>query len=205
MAMRGRNPEVDAYIAKAQPFAQPILKKLRTLVHETVPGVTEEMKWRTPHFTYKGMFAGMAAFKAHVIFGFWKHALMDGLTYRGEGKDAMGSFGCIKSLDDLPSDAAMRKLLRAAKKLNDDDVKMPARKVTPVKDRVVTVPPVFQKALTANKKAAAAFATFPYSHKKEYVEWIADAKKDETRDRRIAQAIAWIADGKGRNWKYEAR
>jgi hypothetical protein len=197
-----KNPAFDAYIANAQPFAQPILKKLRTLVHKAVPEVSEELKWSTPHFTYKGMFCGMAAFKAHCIFGFWKHGLLPKADLKNGA--ALGAFRSkITSIDDLPSDAAIIKLLKAAKKLNDNDVKAPKRKVTRAKDRVVTVPPAFLRAIKANKKAHAAFDGFSYSHRKEYVQWIADAKRDETRDRRIAQAIDWMAEGKSRNWKYE--
>src|SRR5678815_913427 len=130
-----KNPAFDAYIAKAQPFAQPILKKLRTLVHKAVPDVTEELKWNSPHFAYKGMFCGMAAFKQHCIFGFWKHSLLEKTAFNGKGQGAIGNFRSrITSIDDLPSDAAIIKLIKAAKKLNDDDVKMPKRKVTPVKD-----------------------------------------------------------------------
>ncbi|TAK19041.1 MAG: hypothetical protein EPO35_00670 [Acidobacteria bacterium] len=204
--MATKNPAVDAYIAKARPFAQPILKKLRTLVHKAVPGVTEELKWSSPHFGYKGMFCGMAAFKEHCIFGFWKHSLLEEIALKGNGQGAIGNFrSCITAIGDLPSDAAIIKLLKTAKKLNDDNVQLPKRKVNRSKNRVVRVPPVFMKAINANAKARAAFEKFPYSHKKEYVEWIADAKKPETRDRRIAQAIQWMAAGKSRNWKYERR
>lgn len=201
-----KNPAFDAYIAKAKPFAQPILKKIRTLVHAAVPEVTEELKWSSPHFTYKGMFCGMAAFKEHCIFGFWKSPLLKDIAVplEGGGEGRLGDFrGRITSIDDLPSDAAITKLLKAAKKLNDEGAKVPGRRVTPAKDRVVTVPPVFLKAIKANKKAHAAFEKFPYSHKKEYVQWITEAKRDETRDRRITQAVDWIAAGKSRNWKYE--
>jgi hypothetical protein len=201
-----KHPAVDAYIAKAQPFAQPILKKIRALVHKHVPGVQEEMKWSSPHFNYKGMFCGMSAFKAHCIFGFWKSPLLKDVSVplKGGGEGRLGEFrGRITSVDDLPSDAAIAKLLKAAKKLNDDGVKVPGRNVTAVKDRVVTVPPVFLKAIKANKKAHAAFEKFPYSHKKEYVQWVTEAKRDETRDRRITQAVEWMAEGKSRNWKYE--
>jgi hypothetical protein len=204
--MATKNPAVDAYIAKARPFAQPVLKKIRALVHKTVPGVTEEMKWSSPHFLYKGMFCGMAAFKEHCIFGFWKSPLLESVSVplKGDGEGRLGDFrGCITSVDDLPSDAAIVKLLKAAKKLNDDDIKLPKRKVTAVKDRVVTVPPAFRKAIKANKKAHATFEAFPYSKKKDYVEWITEAKTDATRDKRLGTTIEWLAEGKARNWKYE--
>jgi hypothetical protein len=204
--MPTKNPQVDAYIAKAKPFAQPVLRKLRTLVHKAVPQVEETIKWGMPHFSYKGMFCGMGAFKAHCIFGFWKHALLDAVPLKGDGDGAFGNFrSCITSITDLPSDAAMLRVLKAAKKLNDDDVKLPKRKTAPSQDRVLSVPMAFLKAIKANKKATQAFNAFSYSHRKEYVEWIADAKSGDTRARRIAQAIDWMADGKSRNWKYARR
>ena len=202
-ASAAKNPAFDAYIAKAQPFAQPILKKLRALVHKAVPGVTEELKWSSPHFAYKGMFCGMAAFKEHCIFGFWKHSLMPEIALKENGDGKLGAFRSkITSVKDLPSDAAIIKLLKAAKKLNDDDVKLPKRKVTPAKDRVVTVPPAFMKAIKASKKAHATFEAFPYSKRKDYVEWITEAKTDETRDRRTKTAVEWLSEGKARHWKY---
>jgi hypothetical protein len=201
-----KNPAFDAYIEKARPFARPVLKKIRAIVHKTIPGVQEEMKWSTPHFTHKGMLCGMGAYKEHCIFGFWKSPLLDDVMVplKAGGKGRLGDFrACITSVDDLPSDAAIVKLLKAAKKLNDDDVKMPKRKLTPAKDRVVTVPPAFMKAIKANKKAHATFTAFPYSKKKDYVEWIAEAKTAETRDKRTKTAIEWMAEGKARHWKYE--
>lgn len=200
--MAATDPRVDDYIAKAQPFAQPILKHLRKIVHKACPGVEEEIKWKFPHFSYKGMFCGMAAFKAHCTFGFWKHQLLTEFL-PSRDKDAHGQFGCIKSLKDLPNDATLQRLIKAAKKLNDDDVKPAKRKVTPAKDRVVTVPPVFMKAIKANAKAKASFDAMPYSHKKEYVQWVTEAKTTPTRDRRIATAVEWMSEGKSRNWKYE--
>lgn len=206
MAVTKKNPAFDAYIAKARPFAQPILKKIRAIVHKTVPEVQEELKWSSPHFTYKGMFCGMAAFKEHCIFGFWKSPLLADVSVplKGGGAGRLGDFrGRITSVKDLPSDAAIAKLLKAAKKLNDNEVKVPGRKVTPAEDRVVTVPPAFMKAIKASKKAHATFAAFSYSKKKDYVEWITEAKTDETRDRRMKTAVEWMAEGKARHWKYQ--
>lgn len=202
--MGKKDARVDAFIAKSAPFARPILKHLRAIMHETVPDVTEEMKWSFPHFSYKGMFCGMSAFKEHCSFGFWKHALVaervGGLKGRGEG--AMGSLGRIVSLDDLPSDAVLKKMIKAAAALNDEGVKV-KKKATPVKDRVLEVPAYFSAAVKKNKKAAAAFEAFPYSCKKEYVEWVTEAKTEPTREKRLATTVEWLAKGKRRNWKYE--
>jgi hypothetical protein len=203
--MGTRDPRVDAYIAKSAPFARPILKHLRALVHEAVPTVSEEIKWGFPHFSYKGMFCAISAFKEHCAFGFWKHPLVaervEGLKGRGEG--AMGSLGRLTAMSDLPSDAALKKMIKVAAALNDEGVKVAKKKVTPVKDRVLAVPAYFAQAVKANKKAAATFDGFPYSAKKEYVEWVTEAKTDVTRDKRLATTVEWLAEGKRRNWKYE--
>ncbi len=203
--MAKKNPAVDAYIAKSADFAKPILKHIRKLVHGACPDVVEEMKWSFPHFSYKGMFCGMAAFKQHATFGFWKANLMAERVKEMPklGADAMGQFGCITSVKDLPSDAIMTKLIKVAVELNDAGVKAPKKKVTPVKDRVLTIPDYFMKAVKKNKKALATFEAFPYSSKKEYVAWVVEAKAEATRDKRLAQAVEWMAEGKRRNWKYE--
>jgi hypothetical protein len=203
--MGKRDPRVDAYIEKAQPFAKPILRHIRDVVHAACPGVEESVKWSHPHFDYKGIFCGMAGFKAHCTFGFWKGALLKDVV-KGiplDGDDAMGQFGRITSLADLPGDKALSRIVRAAAKLNDDNVSAPRAKPKPKPP--VKVPPYFTVALKKNKKAFAAFEAFPPSHRREYVQWVIEAKTDETRDRRLTTAVEWIAEGKGRNWKYERK
>ena len=195
-----RDPRVDAYIAKAAPFAQPILKHVREAVHSGCPEVQETIKWSVPSFEYKGPFCGMAAFKKHVMFGFWKHQLLKTRIPSGSER-WFGDFGRIESMDAVPSRAEIVKLVKVAKKLNDDGVKVP--KVARAKKPPLKVPPYFKTALKTSPKAAAAFDAFSPSHKREYVEWITDAKTVETRDRRVAQAVAWIGEGKSRNWKYQ--
>ncbi|HXT70517.1 MAG TPA: YdeI/OmpD-associated family protein [Vicinamibacterales bacterium] len=194
-----RDPRVDAYIAKVAPFAQPILKHVREAVHAGCPEVEETIKWGVPAFEYKGPFCGMAAFKKHVMFGFWKHQLMLDLIPKGEHR-AFGQYGRIQSMDDVPSRTAIVKLVKAARKLNDDDVKVP--RTARAKKPPVKTPAFLAAALKKNAKAAANYDTFPPSHKREYVEWLTEAKTAETRDRRLAQAMEWIAVGKHRNWKY---
>lgn len=203
-APRARSPEVDAYIAKSAPFARPILERLRAVVHRACPGVVEAIKWGMPAFEYKGPFAGMAAFKAHAVFGFWKHELLDDPAGVLEKTDrtAMGNFGCLRAVDDLPSDAVLARLVKAAAKLNDAGVKLPRN--TTVR-KTVPVPPDFAKALRAKPKALAAFDAFSPSHRREYLEWIVEAKRPETREKRIATALEWLAAGKHRNWKYESK
>lgn len=203
--MGKKDPRIDAYIEKAQPFAQPILKHIRTVVHAACPDVQETMKWSFPHFDYKGIFCGMASFKSHCTLGFWKYALLtDGLKGMPKGGEkAMGQFGRITSLADLPNEKALVKIVQAAAKLNDDKVAVPRAKPKP--RPAIKVPPYFSAALKKDKGAAAAFEAFPPGHRREYLEWITEAKTEETRNRRMAQAIEWISDGKGRNWKYERK
>lgn len=203
--MSHRDPRVDAYIAKAAPFAQPILEHVRDVVHEACPGVEETIKWGMPSFTYGGgILCGMAAFKAHASFGFWKHALVLGEGDAGEGTErvGMGSFGKLTSVRDLPPKRQLAAYVRKAAALNAPGASAaPARKAPAAKPAPVPTPE-FAAALRKNKAAAAAFKAFPPSHQREYVDWIAEAKREETRDRRIAQAVDWIAEGKQRNWKY---
>jgi hypothetical protein len=191
---------VDAYIEKSNDFAKPILRHLRELVHEACPGVVETMKWSFPHFDYKGMMCSMAAFKQHCAFNFWKQALLEASAFPAE-KTAMGSFGRITSLEDLPNDKTLKKLIVDAARLNEEGVKV-SKTVSKEKKELV-VPDILTGALATNALAAETFNNFPYSKKKEYVEWITEAKTDATRDKRLATTIEWLAEGKARNWKYE--
>lgn len=198
--MGKKDPRVDAYIAKAAPFAQPILRYLRQVVHRGCPKVEETIKWGMPAFEYKGPLAGMAAFKAHCVFGYWKHDLIvDG---DAKAREAMGSFGRITSKAELPSMPEMLRQLARAQQLNDDNVKVVRKKTTKAKAGA-RVHPEFEAALAKSPKARAQFDAFAPGYRRDYAEWIAEAKADATRARRIATAIEWIAAGKHRNWKYE--
>jgi len=159
--MGTRDPRIDAYIEKSADFAQPILIHLREVVHSACPQVTETMKWGMPHFDYKGMMCGMAAFKQHATFGFMKEAM----------------------------------------RLNDEGIIVAKPRKARKPDAIV--PAELKAALAKNRQAAATFETFPPSHRREYVEWIAEAKRDETKAKRVTQAVEWMAEGKSRNWKYE--
>jgi len=196
--MRTLDPRVDAYIANAPAFAQPILVELRKRVHAACPDVVETLKWRMPSFEYKGLLAGMAAFKAHTAFGFWKDALL-----RKEPRHAatLERAGCMKTSADLPPKSPFAKAVQRAMQLNADGVKTP-RTVKP--KQPIAVPADFARALAASRKAKAVFDAFAPSCKREYLEWIVDAKREDTRARRIEQAVEWIADGKKRHWKYES-
>jgi len=196
--MGKRDRRIDEYIAKQQPFAKPILTYIREVVHEGCPDCEETLKWSMPSFMHHGILCGMAAFKEHATFGFWKHTLLVGERTGDEG--AMGSFGRLTSIEDLPPKRELLALIRKAARLNEDGVKAPAKAPRPKK--AIAMPPAFRNALSKNKKAQANYEAFPPSHKREYLEWIVEAKREETRDRRIAQAVQWIAGGKARNWKY---
>ena len=197
--MGARDARIDAYIKKAAPFAQPILAQLRQQVHAACPVVTETLKWGHPSFDYKGILAGMAAFKQHVAFGFWKHDLVVGAA--GRSNEAMGSFGRITSPKDLPPTHQLATFVKKAMELNDAGIKV--ERVKTRKKKPIAMHADFAKALARDKKARAGFDAFSPSHQREYMEWIGDAKQDATRARRIATALEWLAQGKSRNWKYE--
>lgn len=193
------DPRVDAYIDRSKDFAKPILTHLRKLVHAAAPNVSETIKWSMPAFEYKGIVCGFASFKEHCTFGFWKQSLLDGEFSSQE--TAMGSFGRITSLKDLPKDSVIKNLVKQAVELNEKGIKVPRKPVAAKKELVV--PDILLEALARDEKAAETFDKFPYSCKKEYVEWITEAKTEPTRDKRVATTLEWLAEGKRRNWKYE--
>lgn len=198
-----RNPQFDTYIAKAAPFAQPILTHIRGLVHKACPQAEEKIKWGFTHFDYLGKpMCHMAAFKQHAVMGFWKAALMKDKTLieNAKAETSMGHLGRLTSLKDLPSDRKIIGWIREAMELNEKDIKAPKKK--PTSASPVEVPDYFLKAIKKNKSAWATFQKFPQSHIKEYVLWITEAKREETRERRIAQAVEMMSEGKDRNWKY---
>lgn len=194
-----RDPRIDAYIAKAAPFAQPILEHVRERVHAAAPEAEETMKWSTPTFTIDGkILLGMAAFKAHAALNFWR-----GQELRGESAkaDAMGQFGRLTSVKDLPSDKELDALIREGAALAKT---APApRKVKHQPKPAPGLHPEFAAALKANPKAKAVLDGFPPSAQRDYLEWISEAKQDATRTKRIATAVEWLSEGKRRHWKYQ--
>jgi uncharacterized protein YdeI (YjbR/CyaY-like superfamily) len=196
-----RDPRIDAYIRKAQPFARPILTHIRDVVHRACPEVEETMKWSVPHFDYRGeMMLSMAAFRQHCVLGFWKAKLLADQGLLPEAGDSMGFRERIESRKDLPSDRTLMRIIKTAMALNDAGLRVTRPKAAPKPP--VKPPAYFTTALTGNKTAHANFQAFSPSHKREYVEWVTEAKTEATRDRRLAKAVEWIAEGKGRNWKY---
>jgi uncharacterized protein YdeI (YjbR/CyaY-like superfamily) len=198
--MGKRDKRVDAYIAKSADFARPVLSHIRAVVHEGCPEVEETIKWGAPHFDYKGMMCGMAAFKHHCTFGFWKGSLVVG-TDRKDG-DGMGQFGRLEKVSDLPPKKTLIAYVKKARQLNDEGVKAP-HVAKRGKKPELQVPEFFRAALKKNARAQAAFEAFSPSHRRDYVEWITDAKTESTRDKRMETAVEWLSEGKSRNWKYE--
>jgi uncharacterized protein YdeI (YjbR/CyaY-like superfamily) len=200
------NPKVDAYIAKSQPFAQPILSHIRELAHKACPDVEETIKWSMPFFELRGVVLGhMAAFKQHCAVGFWgpeMHAILgeDGLL----SENGMGSLGKVTSLKELPSDKKLLSYYRQAAGFvaSGQRTKSIARIKKPPKP-APEVPAELSAALKKNKAAAKLFAGLSASCQREYVDWIVEAKRPETKEKRVAQSVQWIAEGKQRNWKYQ--
>ncbi|KAA6460290.1 hypothetical protein DYQ86_14725 [Acidobacteria bacterium AB60] len=210
MATPKLNPKVDAYIAKAQPFAQPILAHIRKLVHKGCPEIEETIKWSRPFFEYKGnILCNMAAFKEHCSMGFWGQEIAGVLraAKRVSDGDGMGTFGKIARVEDLPGDKELVGWVKQAAAFVDEGTytsPISARRtVVKAPKPELAMPAEFSAALKKNKKAAAVFEGFSPSCKREYLEWFAEAKRPETREKRIEQAVAWIAEGKQRNWKYQ--
>jgi len=193
--MAKRDSRIDRYIENAQPFARPILQHLRQLVHRACHDVEETLKWRMPFFQRKGIICFMAAFKEHATFGFWQGKVLFGK----EDEGAMGHFGRITSIKDLPGDKKLMTYVKKAADLNERGI----RKTRSARGKQkIIVPPDLQAAMAKNAKARKTFEDFSYSHKKEYVEWITGAKRDETRKRRLKTAIDWLSRGKPQNWRY---
>lgn len=195
---------VDRYIDAAPEFARPMLKHFRDLVHKGCPGAEEAIKWRTPAFLYKKkILYSMAAFKAHCRFIFWRPEIAQLLKEDGLEADRDAAFlPKMASMADLPSASDLLRYIRETRRLADESPKSPMRKRPSSPKPELAIPAEFTAALARNKTAAAHFRNFSPSHRREYVEWVADAKRPETREKRINQALEWLATGKPRNWKY---
>lgn len=198
--MGTREPRVDAYIVKSSEFARPILEHIREVVHVACPEAEEAMKWSFPCFMYKGMLCSMAAFKEHCSFGFWKSELV--FDKPDEGEKGMGQFGRLTRVADLPSKKTLTGYIKKAMTLNDEGVKAPSRSKPKAPPKPVVFPDDLAKALKANAKALATFEKFAPGQKREYVDWITEAKTQATRTKRLETAVEWMAEGKKRNWKY---
>ena len=203
--MATTDKRIDAYISKSADFAKPILNHIRELVHAACPDVEETMKWSFPHFDYKGgMMCSMAAFKQHAVLSFWKGSLMKdkSLMENARAEVSMGHAGRLTSMKDLPSDKKIIGWIKDAMSLNDFGIKLPSK---PKKTAsLIETPDYFLKALKKDEKLVAQYEALSNSCKKEYVEWLTEAKTEPTREKRMATAIEWIGEGKSRHWKYKS-
>ena len=198
------DPRVEAYIEKSAPFAKPVLLKLRKLIFQACPEARETIKWSFPNYEVHGsMLCSMAAFKEHCAFSFWKASLLkdpEGILQVKE-RNAMGHLDRIGSLKDLPVDKILVAYLKEAALLNKNNIRLARTKSAPKKE--LPVPKTLAAALKKNKKAAAVFESFSPSHRREYIEWITEAKTEETMNKRLATTLEWLEEGKSRNWKYK--
>jgi uncharacterized protein YdeI (YjbR/CyaY-like superfamily) len=198
------DPRIDAYIEKSADFAKPILRHIRQVVHQASPLIVETVKWGMPFFDYKGPVCMMAAFKQHLGFGFWKASRLndpDRLLQGSDEEAAAGSFGRIVTLADLPSDKALMDFVQQMIKINESGIKEPKKPSAPKAE--LPMPADFDNLLKGNLATMDNFEKFSPSKKREYLEWFEDAKSDATREKRMQQALEWIAEGKSRNWKYQ--
>jgi uncharacterized protein YdeI (YjbR/CyaY-like superfamily) len=197
-----KNPAVDAYIAKSAEFARPILARVRAAMHQACPRIEETIKWGVPHFEYRGVVGSMAAFKQHASFGFWKQKLMQDPAgiFPKPGDSSMGGRR-FRSVDEMPAQSVLVRYVKAAVALNEQGLRLPnaGRKKKPP----VRLPADLAAALRKNAKAKATYQAFAPSHRREYVEWITEAKQEATRARRLATAVEWMAAGRQRHWKYQ--
>lgn len=193
---------IDAYLAQAAPFAQPILNHIRTAVRTACPNVEEAIKWNNPFYVHKGIVCASPSFKKYCALIFW-HAEMRKTLREQFDKKTLASWRKLTDIKQLPPKATLIKLFKQAVAINESGIKPP--KKTPKDPKSLVIPADFQKAIKANQAASTVFADFSYSHRREYVRYIDEAKKPETRARRIEQSVAMIAEGKGRNWKYEEK
>lgn len=202
--MGTRDPRVDAYIDRSAAFARPILEHLRSLVHRACPDVVETLKWGFPHFEHHGLLCSMAAFKQHASFGFWRGSVLLEGKHRAD-EPAMGQFGRLASVRDLPPAAVLTRYVKAAMKLNESGAKSAARPKSAAPKPALRPPADLLAALRRNARARATFEAFSPSYRREYVEWVTSAKRDETRKRRVEQAVLWMSEGKSQNWRYERK
>ncbi len=203
--MSTTDSRIDAYIENAQPFAKTILTYLRKIIHETCPDVEEGWKWSFPHFMYKGkILCAFTAFKQHCGFGFWLEKEMKTITELTKDAERTGMFtlGKIRSIDDLPSKVLLKTAIQEAMELTDMGVTL---KKAAAEKKETEIPAYFSEALNENVEAKKVFENASPSFRKEYIMWITDAKTEATRNKRIAEALEWLSEGKGRNWKYEKR
>ncbi|KAF2080744.1 YdeI/OmpD-associated family protein [Flavobacterium sharifuzzamanii] len=201
--MENYNKDVTAYIAKMADFAKPILNHLREVIFSACPEAEENIKWGTPHYSYKGdHLVMMGGFKQHCSFSLYKAELMKDAEIQASVKAGkkFGYMDKIKDLSELPSKEKLTAYIKEAMVFNENGTAKPK----PVKEKStaeVVAPKEFVDALKKDTKATEIFESKSPSFRKNYIIWIADAKTDETRNKRISQSLEWIAEGKDRFWQ----
>lgn len=206
--MGKKDPRIDAYIAKSADYAKPILKRLRKLIHAGCPQVEETIKWSSPFYMYAGsILCCTPAFKQHTAIIFWHRALPKSLGEVGLHKQSLARFRRLTDISDLPEDAVVKRLVEIAAAMNEEGPQSRMARVGAARKKkpAAKVPADLQAALNKNRKARATFDRFPPGRRREYIEWITEAKREDTRKKRLATAIEWLAEGKSRNWKYEKK
>jgi uncharacterized protein YdeI (YjbR/CyaY-like superfamily) len=196
--MSSRDKRIDAYVARSAEFAKPILTHIRAVVHTACPDVEETLKWGSPAYMHHGILCITAAFKAHCALVLWRAPLIVGAA---KSRDARGHFGKLTSVKDLPSKAVLVGLIKQAVKLNEAGTKR-SQRVAGKPKKALPTPADLAAGLKKSAKATAAWAEFAPSHRREYIEWITEAKRPETRAERLKTTLAWVKDGKQRHWKY---
>lgn len=198
------DPRIDDYIEKSAEFAKPILHYIRALIHRAHPEIRETIKWGMPNFEYRGLLCHMAAFKQHCALGFYKGSLLADPYQLLKTKEGMGHFGKITRMEDLPPEDILIQYIKNAVQLNESGVKIQKKKAQ-LPNGDLPVPSDLLAALEMNQLAKDCFANFSYSHRKEYIEWIAEAKTEATRQKRLNMTVKWLEEGKSRNWKYKLK
>lgn len=186
------DPRVDAIIEKADDFAKPIMRQLRSLLQHTVPEATETIRSGFASFDYKGPFCSVGIFKDHVSLGFWKQKLLED----AEGLLApAGKLSKITSIENLPEDGVITGLIEKAARLNDFSDKPEIIQHTSG-ENAETLPEDFAAALALNILANNAFENLDADAQKEYLTWIGEAQTNTDRTRRIETGLHQISQGK---------
>ena len=199
--MGARDTRIDTYISSSADFARPILTYLRDLIHEACPDVEETMKWSRPHFLYKGMLCAISAFKEHCC-------LASGIGARHRKRHGRQRKRNGSVWTDHPAlGSPLQKGSHRVRPRGDETERCWGE--IPLADagesrprRSWSFPTIWPVRTGGNPRAHATFENFSTSKKREYVEWLTEAKTPATRARRLETAVEWIAEGKSRNWKY---
>jgi hypothetical protein len=195
--------QINQYMAELPEWQRRMLVRLRQLIHEAAPEVEEAWRWDKPHFDNAGIMVGLCAFKEHVAVWFHKGALLKDTkklfeaTARTEEK-GMRAYKLHEG--DKINEAAFLDLVKQAVAVNDKGTKL--REAKPTKKALV-VPEDLEQVLRKDPTAWANWEAFPVGHRRAYVEWVTDARQEETRKRRIAQSLEKIREGEQQEERHQ--